>query len=88
LNQNSSECIIEYDDNRRKNRTWHIPIKDNLRDHCIAFEDYGDMISQLRYCRDNIDRTYEKRLKVYQFAKENLIWEKYDQNIFDAYKLA
>ena len=25
----SSECIIEYDDNRRKNRTWHIPIENN-----------------------------------------------------------
>ena len=24
---NSCECIIEYDDNRRKNRTWHLPIK-------------------------------------------------------------
>ena len=26
---NSCECIIEYDDNRRKNRTWHVPIKSN-----------------------------------------------------------
>ena len=26
---NSCECIIEYDDNRRKNRTWHIPIENN-----------------------------------------------------------
>jgi AAA+ superfamily predicted ATPase len=26
---NSCELIIEYDDNRRKNRTWHVPIKDN-----------------------------------------------------------
>ena len=26
---NSCECIIEYDDNRRKNRTWHLPIKNN-----------------------------------------------------------
>ena len=25
----SCECIIEYDDNRRKNRTWHIPLKNN-----------------------------------------------------------
>tara|TARA_R110000796_G_scaffold149154_1_gene266031 strand:- start:293 stop:844 length:552 start_codon:yes stop_codon:yes gene_type:complete len=25
----STECIIEYDDNRRKNKTWHIPIKNN-----------------------------------------------------------
>jgi hypothetical protein len=29
VKENSSECIIEYDDNRRKNRTWHIPIKNN-----------------------------------------------------------
>ena len=25
----SCECIVEYDDNRRKNRTWHIPIENN-----------------------------------------------------------
>ena len=29
VKENSSECIIEYDDNRRKNRTWHIPMKNN-----------------------------------------------------------
>jgi hypothetical protein len=28
------------------------------------------------------------RLGVYQFAKENLLWENYEQNIFDAYKAA
>ena len=31
---NSCECIIEYDDNRRKNRTWHLPVKNN---HFIMF---------------------------------------------------
>ena len=29
VKEGSSECIIEYDDNRRKNRTWHLPIKNN-----------------------------------------------------------
>ena len=29
IKKGSSECIIEYDDNRRKNRTWHIPIENN-----------------------------------------------------------
>jgi hypothetical protein len=29
IKEGSSECIIEYDHNRRKNRTWHIPLKDN-----------------------------------------------------------
>ena len=29
VKKDSSECIIEYDHNRRKNRTWHMPIKNN-----------------------------------------------------------
>ena len=29
VKENSTDCIIEYDDNRRKNRTWHIPLKNN-----------------------------------------------------------
>jgi hypothetical protein len=29
VEDNSCELIIEYDDNRRKNRTWHLPIKNN-----------------------------------------------------------
>ena len=31
---NSCECILEFDQNRRKNRTWHIPIQNN---HFIMF---------------------------------------------------
>ena len=27
--EDSCELVFEYDDNRRKNRTWHIPLKDN-----------------------------------------------------------
>jgi hypothetical protein len=27
--KDSCELVIEYDDNRRKNRTWHIPLQDN-----------------------------------------------------------
>ena len=34
VESDSCECIIEYDDNRRKNRTWHIPIQNN---HFIMF---------------------------------------------------
>ena len=29
VKEGSSECIIEYDDNRRKNRTWHLPVHNN-----------------------------------------------------------
>ena len=65
-----------------------VPIKNILREHCITFEDYGDMISLLRDCGENMEKNYERRLRVYQFAKENLLWENYEQNIFDAYKAA
>ncbi len=34
VKEGSCECIIEYDNNRRKNRTWYIPIKNN---HFIMF---------------------------------------------------
>ena len=34
VESDSCECIIEYNNNRRKNRTWHIPIKNN---HFIMF---------------------------------------------------
>ena len=64
------------------------PIKNTLRNYCITFEDYEDMILQLRDCRNNMEKNYEMRLGVYQFAKENLLWENYEQNIFDAYKAA
>jgi Glycosyltransferase Family 4 len=65
-----------------------IPIINILRDYCLTFEDYKDMVSQLQHCRENMEKTYGMRLGVYQFAKENLLWENYEQNIFDAYKAA
>jgi hypothetical protein len=58
-----------------------------LKDNCISFEDYNDLSSQLEYFRDNLDEFYKKRLKVFEFAKNNLIWERYENNIFRAYQL-
>ena len=29
VSKDSAELVIEYDDNRRKNRTWHIPLENN-----------------------------------------------------------
>ena len=34
IEEDSCELIIEYDNNRRKNRTWHLPIKNN---HFVMF---------------------------------------------------
>jgi hypothetical protein len=64
-----------------------IPVRQTLRENCAVFEDYDDLASQLEYFRDNLDELYKKRLKIFEFARNNLIWEKYENNIFRAYQL-
>src|SRR5918992_64819 len=62
------------------------PINAILREHCIAFEDYEDMASKLKYFKENMDELYKRRLRVFEFARENLIWEKNESSIIEAYK--
>ncbi|HKZ61487.1 MAG TPA: glycosyltransferase [Nitrososphaera sp.] len=57
-----------------------------LRENCATFQDYADMASQLEYFKDNMDELYKKRLKIFEFARNHLIWERYQNNIFRAYQ--
>jgi glycosyltransferase involved in cell wall biosynthesis len=61
-------------------------IKEILGEHCITFEDYEDMASKLKYLKENLDELYKRRLRVFEFARENLIWEKNESSIIEAYK--
>ncbi|MGC2571301.1 MAG: hypothetical protein WA364_07290 [Candidatus Nitrosopolaris sp.] len=63
------------------------PIKETLRDNCMTFEDYNDLASQLEYFMDNMEELYAKRITAFEFARNNLIWENYEKNIFEAYQL-
>ena len=56
-------------------------------DNCLTFEDYDDLASKLEYFKTNMDDLYEKRLKIFNYARTNLVWEKHDKKILDAYKL-
>jgi hypothetical protein len=58
-----------------------------LGDNCLTFEDYDDLASKLEYFKTNMDDLYEKRLKIFNFARTKLVWEKHDKKILDAYKL-
>ena len=58
-----------------------------LEDNCLTFEDYKDLASKLEYFRSNTDELYERRLKIFNYARKNLFWEKHEQKIMDAYKL-
>jgi hypothetical protein len=63
------------------------PVQETLKDGCATFEDYNDLALQLRYFKENMDELYNKRLKTFEFAHSNLIWENYEKNIFHAYQL-
>jgi glycosyltransferase involved in cell wall biosynthesis len=62
------------------------PINAILGNHCIMFEDYEDMASKLNYFKENLDELYQRRLRVFEFARENLIWEKNERSIIEAYR--
>jgi hypothetical protein len=62
-------------------------IKETLKDNCMMFEDYDELVSHLEYLRDHMEELYAKRIKTFEFARSNLVWEKYENNIFRAYQL-
>jgi glycosyltransferase involved in cell wall biosynthesis len=62
-------------------------IKEILGEHCITFEEYEDMASKLKYFKENLDQLYKRRLRVFEFARENLIWEKNESSIIEAYRM-
>jgi hypothetical protein len=61
-------------------------IKDLLKEHCVTFEDYADMASKLMYFKENMDELHKKRVQIFDYARDNLIWEKNENYIIDAYK--
>jgi len=65
-----------------------VPVIKNLGENCITFEDYDDLESKLRYFSQNLEELHHKRIKIFKFAHENLIWEKHEHHILDAYKKA
>ena len=65
-----------------------VPVFDTLQDNCLGFIDYTDLRSKLRYLLGDMEELYYKRVKIYEFARNNLLWENYENNIFEAYKQA
>jgi glycosyltransferase involved in cell wall biosynthesis len=61
-------------------------IKQILKEHCITFDDYEDMAEKLMYFKENLHDLYNRRLKIFDYSRENLIWEKNETFITEAYK--
>jgi len=62
------------------------PVKQILKEHCITFDDYEDMAKKLIYFKENLDDLYNRRSKIFDYSHENLIWEKNETFITEAYK--
>lgn len=64
------------------------PVVRTLQGHCSVFDSYEEMVSQLLYFKDHLDLLYKKRQDSFGFAKTDLIWERYEKNILQAYQLS
>jgi glycosyltransferase involved in cell wall biosynthesis len=61
-------------------------VPETLKGNCATFEDYSSLTSELEFFQKNPGVLYEKRIKSFEFAKENLIWEKNEGEILKAYQ--
>jgi glycosyltransferase involved in cell wall biosynthesis len=64
------------------------PVTEYLKDNCFTFDDSNQMVLQLNYFKDNLTELHSRRLKLFDFAKSNLLWENHEKNILRAYELA
>jgi glycosyltransferase involved in cell wall biosynthesis len=58
-----------------------------LGENCVPFDNYDEMALKLEYFKNNMEELYNKRLKIFRFAKNNLVWENHEKNIINAYKI-
>ena len=64
------------------------PVISMLGDLCKTFNNYTDLMLLLEYYKNNLEEVGEEGLKTMKFAKEKLVWERYEKNLIKAYKTA
>lgn len=58
-----------------------------LKDHCATFENYDEMALKIKHMREDVNEVYNRRQKIFNFARDNLVWENHEKNILRAYQL-
>lgn len=54
----------------------------------IGFKDYNYILDCLKFYKHYPDVLISDRIKNYYYARKHLLWDKYEDNIFDAYNKA
>jgi hypothetical protein len=62
-------------------------ITETLQEHCMQFENYSDLETKIGELFEDLNKLHKKRLKAYRFARNHLLWEHFERNIFDSYKI-
>jgi glycosyltransferase involved in cell wall biosynthesis len=63
------------------------PISETMEGYGLSYENNEGLKDVLRYLSHNVEELYAKRLKLYKHARNMLLWERYEKNIFEAYKM-
>lgn len=62
-------------------------IIDRMEGHIETFGNYDELAEKMRYFKDHPEELNALRKASVEHARENLVWEKHEQKILDAYKL-
>ncbi len=65
-----------------------LPIINDFGSICDTFSTYEELESLLVYYNKHVDELDHKRLEILNYANNNLIWEKTEHKIVEAYKVA
>ncbi len=55
-------------------------------EHCDTFKDYDELVEKLSYFKHNPEVLNKVRERTLDFAKKNLVWERHEHKILEAYK--
>lgn len=62
------------------------PVIESLQDCCIRFDDYSDLMNKLNHLQEHPEELYNLRKRTRELARQELTWEKHENQIISAYK--
>ena len=62
------------------------PISETMKGYCLEYENNDDLINILYHMSHNLEELYSKRIGIYKYARNMLLWEVHEKNIFEAYR--
>jgi len=64
------------------------PVVNILRNNCITFGSFKELVELLKYYKENINEVIEIGIKTAEYAKKMLRWEMHENQLVNAYTSA